>query len=316
MWKWNNPLVIGKKRSSSGEDMNFLNWTSGSFGGFKSYYSIAYGNNIYVAVGGFSSNQTGIITSPDGINWTERQPPFGGNVNWTDVIFADGKFVAVTDTDNSGQAVMTSTNGTTWTLQSAPSTGRWKSITYANSLYVVVGLGEIMTSSNATTWTKYTAPGGMSLYDVVYGNGRFVAVGNSPSDPIATSTNGTSWTRPTGVPSGYFMSVAYGNGRFVAAGGNDIMTSTDGITWTKHPPFMENLDIYSVDFGNGLFVAIYGDVDPSPIYTKTSYAVSVDGVTWWTNKNPFPYFFTNVRYINNRFFAVDSGWSFANWPTG
>ncbi|AFV77252.1 hypothetical protein Theos_2262 (plasmid) [Thermus oshimai JL-2] len=65
-------------------------------------------------------------------------------------------------------------------------------------------------------------------------------------------TAGTTWT----WRSGPLFDVTYGNGLFVAVGGA-ILTSSDGVTWTRQSSGTSN-DLYAVTYGGGLFVAVGG----------------------------------------------------------
>lgn len=87
-------------------------------------------------------------------------------------------------------------------------TNEWKSITYGNGKYVVVGAsGYVTTSTNGTSWTTPVRIGTEDWYSVTYGNGKFVAVGRKNA---MMSTNGTSWTTYNNVSTSYLMSVTFG----------------------------------------------------------------------------------------------------------
>ena len=93
----------------------------------------------------------------------------------------------------------------------------------------------------------------------------FVSVGNSGT--ILTSSDGILWTKRTSGKWEYLSGVTYGNGTFVAGGGT-ILTSSDGTTWTSSG---EGGDIRGVTYGNSTFVTV-----------KHSGAIhtSSDGTTW------------------------------------
>ena len=60
----------------------------------------------------------------------------------------------------------------------------------------------------------------------------FVSVGNSGT--ILTSSDGISWTKRTSGKWEYLKGVTSGNGLFVTDGNSGtILTSPDGISWTK-----------------------------------------------------------------------------------
>lgn len=69
---------------------------------------IAYGNDVFVAMGGGNT----IATSPgtSGTTWTQRTSPASGTAAWGYLTFQNGIFVAV----NTAQIAYTSTDGITW----------------------------------------------------------------------------------------------------------------------------------------------------------------------------------------------------------
>jgi hypothetical protein len=76
---------------------------------------------------------------------------------------------------------------------SLPGQSQGHDITFANNLFVVVGIGSILTSQDGLTWTtrewEYYNYGGHSLFGVAFGNNTFIAVGEDSgiiqSDPVA-----------------------------------------------------------------------------------------------------------------------------------
>ena len=93
----------------------------------------------------------------------------------------------------------------------------------------------------------------------------------------AHDTAGKSWTLRT-TPSGAWNAVTYGNGLFVAAGlGGAIITSPDGITWTRQTN-SQIWNILDITYGNGIFVAIGG--------TTSNILTSSDGIAWTQRTTP------------------------------
>ncbi len=124
--------------------------------------------------------------------------------------------------------------GITWTSQTSAADNNWRSVTYANGLFVAVaqsGSGNrVMTSPDGSTWTSQTAAADNDWNSVTYGNGLFVAVAQSGSgDRVMTSPDGITWTSRTSAADNPWFSVTYGNGLFVAVAwsgsGNRVMTS-------------------------------------------------------------------------------------------
>lgn len=257
---------------------------------FNNYWqSITYGNNLFVAVGSQSFPNTGIITSPDGINWTSQQNPITDGYtwqSWVDIAYGNELFVAV-GTGNSNN-IMTSLDGVVWTqppIQDATSY-EYSSITYGNGIFVALAGVEtndgVAISLDGIDWTMYPSvskPGSV-WRSITYGNGLFVAVASSLYNDgvnyVMTSSDGITWTLRQGADFGHWVSVTYGNGLFVAVSsfntGNQVMISPDGINWTAQQS-ASNCKWACVTYGNGLFVAVsVGGLDRMMI--------SPNGINW------------------------------------
>lgn len=97
------------------------------------------------------------------------------------------------------------------------------------------------------------------------------------------------------VGSNDWRSIAYGNGKYVAVGlGGYITTSTDGVNWTTPKQIMSK-DIYSIQYGNGVFVTCGG--------IKIAYSVNGDDWTLITPPNITfgNIYFQDVAYKNGTF---------------
>src|SRR5207247_4313825 len=154
------------------------------------WFSVAPGSGLFVAVG----DQGEIMSSPDCVTWTERNP---------------GRLLA----------------------PEAGITGFLSSVAYGGGLFVAVGeeptasgptIALIATSSDGITWTQrdssLPANIGASLDAVAYGNGRFVAAGfrADGGTNLVTSTAGVSWTTLTPFATEFVADITHGNGTFVA----------------------------------------------------------------------------------------------------
>ena len=241
-----------------------------------------------------------IATSTDGETWVDKTVDSG---SWNDAIVEDGKFILVGD---SGK-ISTSSDGSTWTTQIVGSDS-WNSITYGNSTFVAVNnSGEVTTSSNGTTWTTPVeiAP---SLKDIIYDNGTFVTVGNRV---IATSSDGATWNVNDSLR-GTFTSIAYGNNMWVTtnATGNSIVTSTDLENWSIDSSTTGGIVVFSVCYGNGLFV----------IGAMNKIFVSSNGSTWTASS--LSSIWDSTTYGNNLFVlwsrtdsAIATSSDGSNWTT-
>jgi hypothetical protein len=190
--------------------------------------SVAYGNGLFVAVGG-SFDTNWIITSPDGMNWTPRAsppPPFINIPPLRGVAWGGDYFVAV-----DRKRTMRSGDGINWVTNSASgSPYEFAAVTCGAGRFVATGPYTISWSTNVTNWFPASNFVGHYNSGIAYGNGYFVIVGNI--GVTGYSTNGHNWT---GLPWGQFRElsgVTFGAGQFVAVGmGGVIATSTTATNW-------------------------------------------------------------------------------------
>jgi hypothetical protein len=274
-------------------------WTSRTSPG-DVWRSATYGDGLFVAVGSAPSTN-GVMTSPDGINWTARTTP-GTAYGWNGVIYGNGLFVAVAQ--SSTNRVITSPDGINWTARTAAEANAWWSIAYGNSLFVAVaqnGTNRVMTSPNGITWTARAAPEANQWLSVTYGEGLFVAVAQNGTNRVMTSPNGITWTARAAPEANSWKSVTYGEGLFVSVAGsgtNRVMTSPDGITWTPRAAAAANIWDF-VTYGNGLFVAV-ANSGTNRVMT------SPDGITWTARAAAAANSWESVTYGDGLFVAVSN----------
>ena len=263
---------------ANGED-----WTARTQASNSSWYSIAYGNGLFVAV---SLNGT-VMTSPDGINWTSRTA--AATNQWTAITYGNGLFVAVGPT-GTGNRVMTSPDGINWTSRESAADYEWRGIAYGNGVFVAVnwnGNGnKVMTSTDGFTWTLRASAVLGNWMDITYGN-EFVAVSYDGGHKVMTSPDGIAWTAQAAATNNnasdnQWFGVTYGNSLYVAVSrsgtNNRVMTSSNGITWTSRTSASNN-NWYDVTYGNGVFVAVSYDGIGNQVMTST------DGSNWSTRNS-------------------------------
>ena len=312
-------------------------------------YALTYGSSGFVAAGysGFLAHSVDGVTtwSPHTLALSRR---------FISVAHDGVRYCAV----GSNGAFASSTDGVTWTQQSGPSGGGysfWSAISYGEGLFTAVNYdGDIASSTDCSSWTERYSESSQTLYDVLYGGSRFVAVGSSWENGASTSLvlvsdDGQSWSRTSsGLPAGdsFLNTVGYGNGRFVAVGTKDeysaplLVTSADGVQWVERPsPFDANYwgsgyteELYSITYGNGLFVAVGDRLWTSPdglswtlrsqylgaydvafsgdrfvtVGYYSGITVSTDGMNWTTNATPSTHSVSGVTVSadGTRFVAV------------
>ena len=279
-----------------------ITWTIRTSAADNSWYSVTYGNNLFVAVAITGAGNL-VMTSPDGITWTIRTS--AANNQWRSVTYGNGLFVAVAGS-GTGNRVMTSPDGINWTSRTSAANNQWYSVTYGNGLFVAVAINgagnRVMTSPDGINWTLRTYQPDLMWRSVTYGNGLFVAVAQSGTgNRVMTSPDGITWTSRTSAADNQWYSVTYGNGLFVAVaqGGtvNQVMTSPDGITWTGRTAAAA-IQWQSVTYGNNRFVAVAYSGTGNQVMT------SLDGSTWTSQNAAAANQWLSVTYGNNLFVAV------------
>ena len=105
----------------------------------------------------------------------------------------------------------------------------------------------------------------------------------------ANAASGLQWTErnakagATGQPD--LREIIYAGGQYIAAGGNTIMQSADGVTWTTVYQPTQGFEVEQIAYGNGIYVAggsvLVDDGTGQNILVETgTWATSKDGVHW------------------------------------
>jgi len=240
-------------------------------------YSVAYGNNRFVAGG----NSGFFAYSTNGTTWTSSTPSSGSSYIVQGITYGT-QFVAV---GYSGR-IDYSSDGTSWTNVTDSTFGTSNliyDVAYGNSRYVAVGEnGKMAYSTNGSSWTAVTDStfGTSTIYGITYAAGKFIAVG--ASGKMAYSTNGTTWTAvadskfSTSTIRGITYGGPSGKEKFIAVGGNYIAYSNDGITWTRLSQyFSTGSSLFGgfnrVTWGGNKYVAVAG---------SGNMYFSLDGINW------------------------------------
>jgi hypothetical protein len=274
-----------------------VTWTERTPGTTSYLRAIAYGDGTFVAIGDT------VLTSPDGVTWTDRSSS-KTDADLTAIACGEGTFVAV----GGGGAVLTSPDGVTWTERSSGTDDYLTAIAYGDGTFVAIGRwgGTILISTDGVTWTDRT-PGPFvppaDLTAIAYGSGTFVAVESiGGACRVFTSPDGVTWTS-TQISEGTcdLTAIAYGDGTFVAVGETGrILTSPDGVTWTDRPSWMY-AESPAIAYGNGTFVVV-----GAGSWYHGTVLTSRDGVTWTQRFPGTTEGLTGIAYGNGTFVAV--GW--------
>lgn len=216
---------------------------------------IAFGNGRYIVVGGQDPNKTGEVggvrISTNGTTWTSPTTP-PTDRDWKYIAYGNGTWMIMAFGVSTAHMARSTDDGATWTETNiSTSITRVSFLEFLNDRFFIGGLAQpafyqdILSSTNGTTWSStnfiscYNQNGGCnnsSFLDgavgIVFNSGRYVA---TAVRSMATSTDLVNWT-PITVPANFFASfTTYGNGRYLVHDqwSSDVLTSTDGITFTK-----------------------------------------------------------------------------------
>lgn len=256
------------------------------------FTSICYGNGMFIAVASSNSSGTNqqIMTSTDGITWTERNT--SDLFAFKDVCFGAGKYIIVGATTSPNTKILTSVDGITWT---------------------------------ATTLSGNT----FSYIAIAYGGGRFVAVADvyTNKDAVLESLDfGASWqikrvTDAANLGDNFpYTGICYSNGAFRAVS-TSTQYSRTWMTWIYLVPSSNNYyrgDIFqfpnsSIAYGDGMNVYINPNAKPylisskaEPIWSNVQSSISMEQVAW-SNTAAYNVAWKSVCYANGMFVAVANG---------
>jgi hypothetical protein len=217
-----------------------------------------------------------------------------GSFPYSGIAYGNNKFVAIS---NGSFTLRHSNDGITWSNVTIGSYGL-SGITYANGKFVAVGgefsgidlIANIQVSTDGVNWTRYTPfTNGPAPKAITYGNGLFVVVASSGGNRVITSPDGISWTLRNASDNNSWQSVAYGNGKFVAVANTGTNRVMYSTDGINWTGVNANLGSNAITFAEGKFT------------TGTHY--STDGITW-INTNISPIIPFGITYGNGIFVAV------------
>lgn len=174
-----------------------VTWSARSVPSLTGYYSVGYGNNVYVAAA-FSNGLPNVIrlqSSSDAITWTARELPSGvsPNVEFTGVTFGNGQFLAV----GFNQTILTSKNGITWSNRSLSGSFRFTDVVYGQGVFIAFAAKSdnddllVMRSLDGKEWTQQKAPTTVVRTASTYAHGVIVGLSNQGTNSNTIMTSGT-----------------------------------------------------------------------------------------------------------------------------
>jgi hypothetical protein len=267
-----------------------ITWTRSSSYTTADFYSLGYGNGLWVAgSSGYSSNY-GLYYSSDGITWTKSSSCT--SYYFYDVYYGMGIWVAA----SVGNGLFYSTDGKTWN-QSNITSNNWGCVHYGNGMWVAgsntADVG-VYYSTSGITWYKAEtiSAGSFGKKALYYGNGMWV-ISSSSDYAVYYSYDGITWFKCSGVSGNY--GVCYANNTWIVSGyySNNESISANIKTSLSH---MDSTDYsytnnfckkwyqttittgsWSVGYGNGMWVAA----------GTTGIMYSHDGICWYQSDTAY-----------------------------
>jgi hypothetical protein len=237
--------------------------------------ALAYGNNLWVAVGVVTATQGTLATikySTNGWNWNNITGTTGfltANdyfARYSSVSYANGVWIAGgrCNTVTDGAQVLRSTNGIHWTKATTPNTaltGNIQGLAYGNGVWAgISGISSIYSVDNGLNWNRANhafVDAGVAQtggFEIIYSQkqNRFIAGGSTGAANTESrfiySSDAINWTSATGAAfsNPFRGGITETTTGFIAANYNsnwdkgDFMYSTDGIFWTKSNDYSFN----------------------------------------------------------------------------
>lgn len=200
-----------------------ITWT-GEARNLRSFISQpAFGNNVWVAVGGNGYR----VRSLDGATWIDDTGYYEGH--FRRVAFGRGAFVAVGHTYGSSNVglIGRSTDGRMWSTTPQAGTAPLWDVAFGNDVFVATGPNRATRSPDGITWTEI-AINTAGIDSVSFANGEHLI---TTREGLWHSTDGVQWTRIDGFAPRY---IAYGGGVYLGVDGDGRRhTSPDRTTWTR-----------------------------------------------------------------------------------
>jgi hypothetical protein len=225
--------------------------------------SVAYGNNLFVALGWENA-----YYSSNGTSWTKVAL---SSATYLKVYYGGGQFTIVADDGT----ILYSTDGSTWATATSPSTSvSTPSYCYGNGKHFIsVDNTNYLISSDGVNWTQQTVNDPITI--VAYNNGTFYGYGGSKYTPnySYTSTDLINWTpieNSDKIVTGASKSLIYSDKFYMISHsytGLHFVSSIDFIHWqidnnmpSSVSTFSINKEYLSAD-GNGNILVISDDAN-------------------------------------------------------
>jgi hypothetical protein len=279
------------------------------------FWDVVWEGTVFVAVG----DDGAILTSSDGVDWTARES--GTEATLRAVAAYGPDILAVGD-----EIVLLSTDhGETWITKNEPVGITLSTVTMNSSQFLVGGWGSVFLESSimisedrGDTWQViYSMPVDFTLItDSIYRDDLFVVTASSPFSAdggrIFVSTDGAIWNEIFRDLDFGLEAVVYAGSQFIVAGrGGTVISSIDGLNWTKAQTPVEGVDYLSATW-DGSKVVLAGGYpcwtfhycSPPQFDLPVGIASTDGGVSWEAFNIDGQYESRGLAFGNGRFVSV------------
>jgi len=315
-WSGSKYVAVGENGTIK-TSSDLVTWSSPDAGTTVWLHDVIWGDGQFIAVGDHT-----VLTSPDGITWTERCNCVGANFG--SVAWSGSLYVAANYSGTSNESY-TSPDGITWTQNINQ---HLDLVAWSDSLNLFAGISgyDSYTSPDGLTWTQAGhIPATSWLIESLTWDGTQFIVTSEPGY-IATSVDAQEWTIRSIASD--LKNVIWTGSEFIAAGSNGvIMRSPDGINWAYEELLW--LDAYnSLSNGGFLLDIAKGSGNDLVVGSQSMIFHSPDGSNPWSFEWLGATTAANgVAWSGSEFVCVDSGgtswvsadgtsWSWYNTGTG
>jgi len=303
------------KSTDHGVTWDMLAKISAHWDDSQKFPGIAYGGGVWVIVGGdagYSTHTPSILTSSDGVTWTERTADASYDRPFVRVRYLNGLFIALGEYGE----IQTSPDGITWTRRySSGATGTIRDVAYDGAgTYFAVQDGtyenvmRLLTSTDGAQSWSLVSHGVTTAYQyavaIIYDSthSRWTAFmrgshfSGATHRIIYSDNGGVDWTGAVFDDDNGVSDVAEHGGNYVLVENNGsyghIYTSPTGISdWTDATPSLRvgqtNLDKYVTAFWEGTQWLVAGFAGYIAYDVRVFFRTSTD-LSTWTDRPPFP----------------------------